>query len=96
MYLYYALNDNSVALPYWLDSVYLKEFKNEFINVYLSRHQNWIKWIKPIRRTGDSLDEFAVSTVNQLTREKSVVIVTLADKNKLSIKIKIETLGPMV
>ena len=34
--------------------------------------------------------------MNQLTREKSVVIVTLADENKLSIKIKIETLGPMI
>ena len=58
-------------------------YKSEDLKSFLSRHQYWIKWIVPMRKDRKlGLLEFAVSTVNVLTREKQVVIVNIEDCGK--------------
>ena len=52
-------------------------YKSDDMKDYLSRNHVWIKWIKTMRKDTRHLKEFAVSTVNVLTREKKVVIIDL-------------------
>lgn len=60
---------------------------------YLSRNHVWIKWIKTMRKDSKYLKEFAVSTVNVLTREKKVVII---DIEKCIEKKTIESSAPVL